>query len=215
MNSRNVSEERIAQRYLWGEFCLLFLGLPLVMALDWLPGHKILWLGGATLGCGLWLFRSREAPLAPFRRPGSLPRGLARRIFVCALALAALVLLLEPDRFLELPRRRPQLWLLITALYPLLSAFPQEVIYRQFFFKRYAPLFSQRSGLVLVSGLAFAYLHVIYANIPALILSLAGGLLLARSYAQHRSLFWVSVEHAAYGLLVFTLGLGRYFYQGP
>ncbi|WP_234730087.1 hypothetical protein [Acidocella facilis] len=45
-------------------------------------------------------------------------------------------------------------------------------------------------------------------------LTLAGGWLFARSYAATRSLTFSGVEHALYGCLVFTIGLGQYFYTG-
>ena len=42
----------------------------------------------------------------------------------------------------------------------------------------------------------------------------AGGWLFARDYARHRSLTLVCLEHAAYGCVIFTVGLGRFFYSG-
>jgi hypothetical protein len=45
-------------------------------------------------------------------------------------------------------------------------------------------------------------------------LSLFVGFMLANSYAQHRSLRLVWIEHALYGCLAFTFGLGWFFYHG-
>jgi hypothetical protein len=42
----------------------------------------------------------------------------------------------------------------------------------------------------------------------------AGGLLFARDYARHRSLSLTCLEHSLYGCLIFTIGLGRFFYTG-
>ncbi|SKA94720.1 CAAX protease self-immunity [Paucidesulfovibrio gracilis DSM 16080] len=199
----------------WAELICLFILLPTAMALEWLPGAKLFWLLGAALGCGIWLAVSAPGGKKwRITRPGPLPAGMLWRIGVAAVVVTALTLVLHPERFLELPRRRTGLWLLIMALYPMLSAWPQEIIYRGFFFQRYAALFHRPWAMILASGAVFAYVHVIYANTLALSLSLVGGVLLSQAYARDQSLFWVTVEHAAYGLLVFTLGLGRYFYQG-
>ena len=40
-----------------------------------------------------------------------------------------------------------------------------------------------------------------------------GGWLFARRYQRTRSLLTVSVEHALYGVLIFTIGLGDLFYH--
>ena len=48
----------------------------------------------------------------------------------------------------------------------------------------------------------------------AVALTLAGGWLFARCYQRTRSLFVVCVERAAYGLLIFTVGLGGFFHHG-
>ena len=63
----------------------------------------------------------------------------------CALALGVLGLgvLLEPEKVLLFPQTRPGLFMLVVCLYPLLSAYPQEVIFRPFFFRRYRPLFQR------------------------------------------------------------------------
>ena len=53
-------------------------------------------------------------------------------------AVAALLFYLF--MLLVLPRQRPGLRLLVLLLYPLLSVYPQELLYRTFFFQRYGAL---------------------------------------------------------------------------
>ena len=48
--------------------------------------------------------------------------------------LALGLLLLEPERLFSFVRQRPLIWALVMLLYPLLSAYPQGVIYRVFIF---------------------------------------------------------------------------------
>jgi hypothetical protein len=46
------------------------------------------------------------------------------------------------------------------------------------------------------------------------VLTLVGRLALRRTYVKTRSLLATAVEHAAYGCLLFTVGLGRWFVTG-
>jgi CAAX protease family protein len=45
-------------------------------------------------------------------------------------------------------------------------------------------------------------------------MSFIGGLIFAYRFARTRSFFAVWLEHALYGDLIFTIGLGRFFFTG-
>jgi uncharacterized protein len=45
-------------------------------------------------------------------------------------------------------------------------------------------------------------------------MTLIGGVLFANDYSRHRSLTLTCFEHSLYGCLIFTVGLGRFFYTG-
>ena len=113
-----------------------------------------------------------------------------------------------------MPRERTGLWLVGLALYPLISAWPQEIVYRVFFFHRYRDLFPGTWAAVAANGFAFAVLHLVYPNALAPLLSLPAGLALAWTYQRTRRIGPVWLEHTAYGVLLFTLGLGGFFYDG-
>jgi membrane protease YdiL (CAAX protease family) len=100
------------------------------------------------------------------------------------------------------------------VLYPVLSVYPQGVLYRAFFLHRYAAVFPARWALLLASAVAFGFLHIIFRNSLAVGLTFLGGLLFATRYAETDSLLTSSVEHALYGCWLFTVGLGQYFYHG-
>jgi membrane protease YdiL (CAAX protease family) len=68
--------------------------------------------------------------------------------------------------------------------------------------------------MILASAVAFAFVHIIFRNPIAVSFTLVGGLLFAWRYQQTDSLFTSSLEHALYGCLMFTIGLGDYFYKG-
>jgi membrane protease YdiL (CAAX protease family) len=150
----------------------------------------------------------RASALRPFLR-ATWPRMLA-----VLSGLTALAFVLVPGQLFGFPRQRPGIWLLVMALYPLLSAYPQELIFRTFFFRRYESFFGRGAGMVWASALAFAFLHIIYDNVVAVCLSVLGGWLFALTYRRTGSTLAATFEHAIYGCWVFTVGLGRFFYEG-
>jgi uncharacterized protein len=120
-----------------------------------------------------------------------------------------------PGRFMELPLTAPRLWLFIVLFYPLVSVIPQELIYRTFFFHRYGPLFGDARWLAyLVNGLLFGFAHIIFGSYVSIGLTTVLGCLLAWRYDETRSFWAVWLEHTLYGCLVFTIGLGHYFFTG-
>ena len=127
----------------------------------------------------------------------------------------AVVLLWFPENFLEFPTTMPGLWLMVIVLYPLVSAFPQEILYRTYFFRRYPDFFENNKWLIIIlSGTLFMWGHLLFMNPIALGATLAGGLIIAWRYYHTRSVLLASVEHALYGNLFFTLGLGQFLYSG-
>ena len=68
--------------------------------------------------------------------------------------------------------------------------------------------------MIFASGAAFAYMHIVFKNPLALLLTFTGGLLFAMTYADTRSLMISAIEHTLYGNYLFTIGLGKYLYLG-
>ena len=99
-------------------------------------------------------------------------------------------------------------------LYPILSVYPQGIVYRAFIFERYRPLFSNPILMIAVSAAAFSFVHIIFRNPIAVGLTLLGGIIFAFRYQESGSLFTSSFEHALYGCFMFTIGLGEFFYKG-
>jgi membrane protease YdiL (CAAX protease family) len=134
---------------------------------------------------------------------------------VVGAAIAAATYQLFPRAFLAFPRGNQRLWLLVMVLYPVLSVFAQEFVYRTFFFHRYGPLFGRQRWLaILTNATLFGFAHIIFWNWVAIIGSFAFGLLFANRYERTRSLWAVWLEHSLYGCLIFTVGLGRFFFTG-
>ncbi len=139
---------------------------------------------------------------------------MALRLAVAAAVLTGGILLVAPAQFLELPRRNPELWALVMVLYPVLSVYPQGILYRGLFYARYACLFRGERAVWLAGAAVFSLAHMVFANGWAIGLTFLGGLFINRTYCKARSLMTSNLEHAVYGQLVFTSGWGRFLYHG-
>lgn len=121
---------------------------------------------------------------------------------------------LPEKAFFRLPREAPGLLVAIWLLYPIWSAFPQEITHRVFFFHRYGVLFPGRGVLIVVNALAFSWMHALFWNVPALVMTFFGGLLFAWTFDRTRSGLAAGVEHGLYGNWIFTTGLGWFVFAG-
>ena len=199
----------------WLEMLGIFLLLPLLA----LPFRQQLqlWLIPVLLLLALYCYGmiSRDASFKRFRllNAAQVAPLLRRRLPVFVLgALLCLLLysLLGDGRWFAMPSESPKNWLLLLVLYPLLSAWPQELIFRTFFFHRYKKIIPRKKHRMLLSAALFGFAHVVYGNWVAILLALLGGLLFAYTYAKTRSTLACVVEHSIWGIWLFTLGLGHY-----
>ena len=88
------------------------------------------------------------------------------------------------------------------------------MIYRAFFCHRYAPILGRGWAMILVSAALFSFGHVMFGNWIVLALTFAGGILFTRTYLRSASLLLSVIEHALYGLLCFSIGIGIYLLYG-
>jgi membrane protease YdiL (CAAX protease family) len=68
--------------------------------------------------------------------------------------------------------------------------------------------------IIVVNGGLFGIGHVMFGNWIAVAGTMATGMLFAYRYDRTRSLAAVWLEHTLWGWLVFTVGLGGYFFTG-
>lgn len=213
--ARQLTYMRSAARHawLWCECAVIYGALPLMFCHAGLRRVKLPALFALLMIA--MLLASRTAGWRAVLRLGALRpylRGILWRAALVAGVIVALTYWLRPEDLLRFPRTRPGIWALVMLLYPVLSAYPQELIYRTCFFRRYAPIFPSATMMLLASSSAFAWLHIVFWNVPAVVLSLLGGIMLSHTYQRSNSTLAVTTEHALYGCLLFTIGLGRYFY---
>ena len=203
------------------EFIALFAILPLVVAYATISFYVILLPMFVAFAYAVWwLFFCKKIHWHDFWRSASIEvekkqlKFILIRFTICLVLLLGFVLLLYPDKFLNFPLQYPLFFLLFVVAYPVLSVFPQELLYRTFFFERYQTIFNSPKSMIVASTLAFSYLHVMYHNYEAVVLTLVGGYFFSRSYQITRSLLLTCFEHSLYGILVFALGLGGFFVRG-
>lgn len=161
------------------------------------------------------LLRSSKIKVFAFDFTAEALFDVIGRFIIIATALTMFVLVFKPELFLALLLSNPWLWLAVILFYPLFSAFVQEILFRNFFFHRYAKLFKKRPlSLITANALVFAYVHIVFENWLAVVLTFFGGFLFAHTYLKSRSTLLSAIEHSLYGDLLYILGLGYYFYHG-
>ena len=203
------------------ELFLLFVVLPLGYRYSpvRIPALPVLWI---VAGYALWrLLQDKSFNRNQLWNPSPFAGQITAIILI--FAVAAFILWLgthwfAPQLEWSLMRQHPRLWAVVQVLYPVLSVYPQGVLYRAFFLHRYAGLFADTASgkwaLIVASAAAFGFLHIIFRNSLAVGLTFCGGILFAARYVETESLFTSNAEHALYGCWLFTVGLGQYFYHG-
>lgn len=104
---------------------------------------------------------------------------------------------------------KPKLWLMILFFYTIFSVYPQELIYRTFFFQRYQNIFKNEVLFILLNAALFSLAHLFFKNTLVLFLTFIGGIIFAITYKKTKSTLLVSIEHAIYGCWLFTVGMGN------
>ncbi len=203
---------------LWVEFLVLFAGAPLLLAFG-LEAWAMWPLLGGCLIAGIALLRVTPGfEWAELLHGPAIPKPMAFLAFllVTAAACLGLVLWLLPEALFWLPQRRPELWLTVILLYPLLSALPQEIVFRVLFFRRYGFLFRSRAVGVAVNAVLFGLAHLFLSNWVSVAMTVAGGAIFAWAYLSgpRPNLLFPLILHAAAGAIIFTSGLGRFFFHG-
>lgn len=204
------------RRALWAEWIALYLVAPLtVFALfDGVHPLAALWPTAAlalALLAGTPRFRWRALLAGPVAREW---RNITAFAFAVGAGSAASAEALAPGAMLELPLEATRLWLTLLLIYPLASAWPQEVVFRTLFFERYGALFSNRRAAIAANGAVFGLAHALYGSIFVVASSALFGAALAYAYTRRRSTMLVWTLHGLAGLIAFTLGLGRWFLHG-
>ncbi len=199
-----------SKRYKYLELLIIFIVIPISFVLDFSPFIKF---GMGLTGFVYVLF----VLLRVEKQKCMITKGIDWSLFVkntvmklllIMLLTTALVWFTNKELLFSVVLNKPQLWVFILFIYSFFSVYPQELIYRTFFFNRYEALFKNSGMFIVLNAVLFALAHVLFKNALVLIITFLGGLLFAFSYTKTKSTLLVSIEHALYGCWLFTVGMG-------
>jgi membrane protease YdiL (CAAX protease family) len=157
----------------------------------------------------------------PGFRARALRDGLAEVTALRLAAMAAATLAVSvavlaataPGALFGLARDRPGLLAAVLILYPVLSALPQELVFRPLYFLRYGAILPRRGALWL-NAAVFSFAHLMYWSVTVTVLTFAGGLVFAWAYRVRGSFPLAVALHAVAGCTLFAAGMGMFFYSG-
>lgn len=195
------------------ELVIIFIAFPLLFYFGVVPVPKFIPLVVAFFYALIFLLRNKGFTNQSWKiKNRNLLKGILLRTLFFIGVTWLLTFLLLPDRMFFLPKKNLKLWVAIMLFYPIWSAFTQEVIFRPFFFQRYAKIFKRGKILIVINGLLFGFMHIIFRNWIAVAGAMVMGLVWAYTYSKHNSLLAVSIEHALVGNWIYTVGFGYFFY---
>lgn len=199
------------KKYLLVEFFLFFIVLPVSLTLQ----YHILIKAGLVLAGFTYILITLKSTLHISLKVNkgmnwnAFLKRLGIMFAVIAVITTAFVWFTKPTALFFVPRTNIPLFIGILFVYTFLSVWPQEVIYRTFFFERYASLFKSKPLLIFVNAIAFSLAHLFFRNTLVIVLTFIGGILFGITYLKYRSTTLVSIEHALYGNWLFTVGMGQ------
>ncbi len=201
--------------WLWIEFILLFIGVPLLILFDIGIIHPSSLVLPVLIGIIIYLRRNSEFKTRDLIRFGVHRKELFKHgiaIILVALTMFLVLFFFDRDNLFNLGRANWQILLVLCFFYPVFSAYGQEVIYRLFLFNRYKYIFKEDKRLVWASSIVFSFVHIVYYSHVSIILTLLLGLYLSKVYVKTKSVLLTAILHGIYGNLVFIIGLGQYFW---
>lgn len=175
----------------------------------------VLWVIAAI--CVLTLYKDSTFEKKNLWRASALMKHsmmILTQFIILSILLFILDYYFTPELLFSFIKYDPWHWVIIIFLYPFISVYPQELVYRTFFFHRYQSLLNKKWNMLIINAVLFSYMHIIFHNWIAMVLTLAGGFLFAWLYERTRSTLLTTVAHTLYGNVLFTLGLGTYFQNG-
>ncbi len=199
------------EAFLRGELAVLFFGIPAMLVMEIPIGFKV-GVVLAAFGYVLWVTLSKRlVPKKDLFVLGSRPywKFVWIRFALLVVCSVLFMYLTVPEKLFSVVKTNPGLWVGISIFYSLFSVYPQEFVYRSFFFKRYGFLFKNSWALIGINAIAFCLAHIGFKNGLVLGITLVGGVLFAITFTKTRSLLFTSIEHAIYGSWLFTVGMGE------
>jgi membrane protease YdiL (CAAX protease family) len=197
--------------YLATELFLLFVLLPISLVITYPIALKASFILIGFIYISIILLRVEKIS---FKVKSSIDwKAFWKRILLLFLGVilttTLYVFIIDSNKLFCVVLNKPLLWIAILGVYTLLSVWPQEIIYRTFFFARYESLFQNKKLFIFINAILFSLAHLFFRNTLVIVLTFIGGLLFAYTYYKTKSTFLASMEHALYGNWLFTVGMGE------
>lgn len=193
------------------EFFIIFILVPVSFTLSYHPIIKLSigFVGFLYVMYVLLKVENQKFKIAPNFNWSVFWKQTVIKLLIIAIITMVFVGFTNREALFYVLLNKPLKWLLLLCVYALFSVYPQELIYRTFFFKRYSVFFRQNRLLVFVNAVIFAMAHLFFKNTLVIALTFLGGILFALTYQKTKSTLLVSVDHAIYGSWLFTVGMGE------
>lgn len=193
------------------ELCILFILLPILLALNIHLTFKLIPILLGLIYCLTITIKHKLftlKSLCALNIKAHIKRILV--LFLITLLFSTIIMyFFNYENLFIVVKENWIMWFTITLFYSIFSVYPQEFLYRYFFFKRYQSIFKKPILLIIVNAFLFSLAHTTFNNLLVSILTLIGGFLFAFTYHKSKSLLLTSIEHALYGSWLFTLGMGE------
>ncbi|MEO1031480.1 MAG: CPBP family intramembrane glutamic endopeptidase [Bacteroidota bacterium] len=198
-------------RYRLIEFILIFVITPISFALEFPIWMKLL------IGLGGFIYivyvllkvEHNKFKLREHINWTQFWQRTAIKFVAIAVITSVYMYMVDDKNLFIVVKTKPNLWVMILFIYSFFSVYPQELIYRTFFFQRYESLFRTNGVFILVNAALFSLAHIFFRNTLVMFLTFIGGILFALTFKKTKSTLLVSIEHAIYGCWLFTIGMGE------
>jgi len=192
------------------EFFIIFVLIPVSFAIDYLIWAK---LSIGLLGFCYVIFillrvEKNKFKMAPNLKWKAFFKATILQLIGIAIITTLYMWFVDKENLYVVILNKPLLWLMILFVYSFFSVYPQELIYRTFFFQRYKFLFKSEWLFIFINAILFSLAHMFFRNALVMVLTFLGGILFALTYKKTQSTFLVTIEHAIYGSWLFTVGMG-------
>ncbi|WP_248723068.1 CPBP family intramembrane glutamic endopeptidase [Seonamhaeicola sp. ML3] len=197
--------------YLGLEFFIIYVLIPISFTIPYAPIIKLIL---ALLGFSYVIFillkvENLKFKIAPNLNWKRFWKETLVKFMVIVLVTTLFVWITDKDALFTVLLNKPKMWVAILIIYSTLSVYPQELLYRTFFFQRYRSLITNEKFFLFLNAVIFALGHIFFKNALVIVLTFIGGLLFAYTYRNTNSTLLVSIEHAIFGSWLFTVGMGN------
>ncbi len=193
------------------EFFIIFICIPVSFAIDFAIWVKMIIavIGFLYIIYVLLRIEKNKFKVAKGLHWKAFWRQTIIKLIVIAMITTIYMFLVDKDNLFIVLMTKPMLWTMILFIYSVFSVYPQELIYRTFFFQRYEHLFKNEYLFIIVNAAVFSLAHIFFRNTLVMFLTFIGGILFALTFKKTKSTLLVSIEHAIYGCWLFTVGMGN------